>query len=119
MKEQNTHTTDKNAPKSNIITTTILGFNRTPSGLRLNTSPPLDIWVNSRKEYETYQELVGSEADFTPRLIKTRAGTTRKVFDLNVKSVSEDDLASLFDTDFSSVFEKDFPESENAEEVPF
>lgn len=102
MKEQTTKEPEaSNDTNSKIITVTVLGFSRTQSGLRLNTSPALDIWVNSKKEYAAYQELVGKEANFAPRVIRTRAGTPRKVFDLNLDVVGEAELEELFNTDFA------------------
>ena len=110
--------------KSNIITVSVNGFNRPFSsqflGLRLNTSPSLDIWVNSKEEYHAYKTYIGKKdkdgnpvlADFTPRMITTRAGKQKKVYDLNVVDIADEELDTLFDRSYEAA-------SETTEEKPF
>jgi len=100
---------------NNIHEVTIIGFNRTPSGLKLLTSPSLDIWVNSRAEYDNYSAKTGETCEFASRKVTTRSGNQKTVYDLIVKA---DDLSNA---ELDIIFNRTFEElaEERSEEKPF
>ena len=100
---------------NNIHEVTIIGFNRTPSGLKLLTSPSLDIWVNARAEYDNYSAKTGEKVEFASRKVTTRAGNMKTVYDLIVKGedLSDEELDTIFNRTFEAA------EEGGSEEKPF
>jgi hypothetical protein len=99
---------------NNIHEVTIIGFNRTPSGLKLLTSPSLDIWVNSRAEYDNYSAKTGETCEFASRKVTTRSGNQKTVYDLIVKAndLSDEELDTIFNRTYEAA-------EEGTEEKPF
>ena len=72
-------------------TTTVIGFIRTPHAIRVANTANLDIYVNSRREADTYRSLKDKEATFVGRKLPAKTGkTSRTVWDLVLDEIPED-----------------------------